>query len=69
MSEEKGMYEKYSVINNLTGERVKDCFVLKPTKDPAARAALRTYAEATRGTLISDHIIHWLAVIGGSGNE
>ena len=44
----QGLYNKYTVINNETGREVEDwCFVLKPSKDPAAKVALKAYANAT----------------------
>lgn len=42
-----GLYNKYTVINNDTGEEVTGCFVLKPYKDKAALEALKRYAEVT----------------------
>lgn len=40
-----GLYAKYEVRKD--GESVKDCFVLEPDDDRAARAALKAYAAAT----------------------
>jgi len=40
-----GLYAKYEVRKH--GDPVEDCFVLEPSDDPAARAALRAYASAT----------------------
>lgn len=43
----KGLYNKYTVINNATGQPVEDfVFVLKIT-DPVARDAMVYYAQAT----------------------
>lgn len=41
-----GLYRKY-VVRRTDGKPVDFCFVLEPEKDPAARIALRVYAEAT----------------------
>lgn len=42
-----GLYNKYTIIDNRTGEVVtEECFVLKPKTDEAARIALKTYADA-----------------------
>lgn len=56
----KGLYGKYTVINNDTGEEVTDCFVLRPKKDMAARAALKAYARATEDIPLAEDILHWI---------
>lgn len=39
--QDKGLYNKYQIINRETGQEAKGVyFVLKPLNDPAARAAL-----------------------------
>lgn len=43
----RGLYHKYTIIKNSTGEEVKrPSFLLFPESDPHACAALRTYADA-----------------------
>jgi hypothetical protein len=45
--ENKGLYAKYKIISNSTGEEVKrPSFILFPDHDPHARAALRAYADS-----------------------
>ena len=56
----EGLYSKYTVTNNLTGLEVYDCFVLKPTKDEAARLALLYYAEICGDELLANDIKLWL---------
>jgi hypothetical protein len=48
MKADKGLYDKFSVTRNLNGEKVQGTFVLMPEKDPAAVAALATYADEVR---------------------
>ena len=44
----KGLYEKYTVINNRTGEQIKGMvFILRPDRDVVALKALETYVEYT----------------------
>lgn len=56
--EPQGLYHKYTIIKNRTGEEVKrPSFVLLPENDPHARAALRAYAasvEAENAALAAD---------------
>jgi hypothetical protein len=55
-----GLYNKYTVINKETGEETTDrLFILKPDKDPAARAALKAYAAATDNEKLAKDLIHW----------
>lgn len=56
----KGLYNKFTVINNETGEEVKDCFVLRPEIDYAARQALETYALCTPNKELMVDIYNWL---------
>lgn len=56
----KGLYNKYTVINNVTNEEVKDCFVLKPTSDEAAKKALLYYAEICGNEQLANDIKSWL---------
>lgn len=61
--EEKGLYVKYVVKKIGSGELVENCFVLRPQKDPAARAALRSYAQATENKTLAADITRWLDYI------
>lgn len=44
----EGLYNKYTVINNQSGEVVESCFVLRPQIDLAARATMYEYANRVR---------------------
>jgi ParB family chromosome partitioning protein len=67
---DQGLHIKYDVFKVEDGSPVYNCFVLRPDKDPAARAALRAYAEATENQTLQSDIYEWLKQIeGGSGNE
>ncbi|MEK5166171.1 hypothetical protein NYE69_28100 [Paenibacillus sp. FSL R5-0527] len=58
----KGLYNKYQIINRETGqEAAGNYFVLKPAKDPAARAALLAYAEATDNYQLAADITVWVS--------
>ena len=50
----KGLYDKYTIINNETGKKV-ECgyFVLKPEIDKVAREAIRAYAFRTENQDLS----------------
>lgn len=61
-----GLYGKYTVYKNEDGSLVTDCFILRPTKDPAAVAALRAYAAATDNAELAADIINW---VGAEPNE
>lgn len=57
MANNKGLYNKYTVIDNKSGEPlVGNIFVLRPDKDVAALAALRTYADHTDNTELSNDL-------------
>jgi len=56
----RGLYPKYAVRKASTGEMVEDCFVLRPDRDEAARAALRCYASETDNVELALDIIEWL---------
>ena len=60
MGNTEGLTQKYTVFKNGTGERVENCFVLRPDKDPAAVAALRAYSEATDNKSLASDIINWV---------
>ena len=52
----KGLKAKYLVFKADTGERVGNCFVLRPDKDPAAVEAIRAYASATDNETLAEDI-------------
>jgi hypothetical protein len=59
--DEKGLYTKYK-ITYPDGKPVSGyCFVLKPEKDPAARAAMAAYAEHTDNWRLRRDINDYLA--------
>lgn len=59
--QDKGLYEKYLVFKR-NGDKVDgNCFILRPAKDPAARAALMAYAEATNNQQLATDIMVWLS--------
>ena len=57
----EGLYAKYDVQKD--GEPVKDCFVLVPEDDPAARRALETYIEVTESEALAQDLRDWIASI------
>ena len=59
--ERQGLYGKYTVINNATGKRVEDCFVLRPFKDPVAWEAVRFYADHTDNKQLAVDLYKWTA--------
>ena len=56
----KGLKDKYLVFKADTGERVGNCFVLRPDKDPAAVEAIRAYARATDNETLAEDIYNWV---------
>jgi len=54
------LYCKYNVYKIDDGMPVKDCFVLRPDRDPAARAALAAYAIATTNKALAKDLMDWL---------
>lgn len=56
----KGLKRKYVVLKADTGECVESCFVLRPDKDAAAVAALRTYARSTGNKTLAKDLINWV---------
>ena len=56
----KGLKAKYLVFKADTGERVENCFVLRPDKDPASVEALRAYASATDNETLAKDIYNWV---------
>lgn len=57
----EGLYPKYIVTKADTGEPVDSCFVLRPSKDPAAIKALECYAKYTSNRKLAYDITAWLA--------
>ena len=51
-----GLKVKYIVLKVKDGSTVDGCFVLRPDKDPAARAAVLAYADATENTMLAEDI-------------
>lgn len=66
--ETRGLYEKYEVRDE-DGSTVDDCFVLEPTDDPAARAALRTYANVTSDSELRQDLREWINQINASDTD
>lgn len=54
-----GLYQKYRVVKT-NGELVNGCFVLRPASDPAARVALRAYADTTENSQLASDLRDWL---------
>lgn len=65
MDEYRGLKRKFLVFRSDTGERIENCFVLRPDKDPAAVEALRAYARVTDSKELSADIYNWV----GAGKE
>lgn len=42
---------------------VDECFVLRPDRDPAAKAALLAYEDATDNVALADDIRRWMDTI------
>lgn len=58
---EKGLYNKYTIINNETSKEVEgEYFVLKPAQDKAARAAILEYANVTRNKELKSDLRMWI---------
>lgn len=67
---QKGLYNKYQIINRETGQEADgQYFVLKPAKDPAARAALMAYAEATDNEQLAVDVTAWLSTLTEQSTE
>jgi len=66
LDDSDGLHEKYEVYEN--GEPVDDCFVLEPTTDSAARAALITYAEETDDETLAQDLRDWVVDICSRGD-
>ncbi|EHQ63657.1 hypothetical protein PDENDC454_04299 [Paenibacillus dendritiformis C454] len=67
----KGLYNKYTVINNETGQVVGGCFVLRPHKDFAACMAMYEYADRTNDVELAQDIREMLKQknLEGLGDE
>ena len=59
-NEDRGLYDKYKVINNETKEEETTVFVLNPLKDKVAREAIRCYAKHTRNKVLSRDLDRWV---------
>lgn len=57
-----GLYDKYTVFDNATGEEKEGVFVLCPLKDQVAREAMRLYAKLTPNKVLAEDLLNWLAV-------
>lgn len=58
---EQGLFEKYTILDAVTKqEKTGPYFVLKPTEDPAAIAAIKKYAEVTENKELSADLIIWM---------
>lgn len=57
---DEGLMAKYIVHKAKTGETVNNCFVLRPDRDAAAVAAIRTYAAATKNRTLAADLIQWV---------
>lgn len=60
IDEYEGLKAKYLVFKADSGERVVDCFVLRPANDPAAVEALRAYANSTDNKTLANDITNWV---------
>lgn len=59
-----GLYGKYAVFDG--HDPRDDVFVLDPSDDPAARAALRAYAANTNDETLAEDLLDW---VGDEGRE
>lgn len=57
-----GLYGKYSVIKNETGEEVQNCFVLRPDRDYDALVAMFVYVNLIRNSNseLAGDLMDWL---------
>lgn len=67
MEKEKGLFDKYTVIKNETGQPIDNfAFILVPEKDPAAVTALQAYAKATDNSALANDLEVYLDSLCGS---
>jgi hypothetical protein len=66
-ADQSGFYEKYAVKKD--GTPVRNCFVLEPESDPAAREALIQYAEATDNETLADDLREWVTDLCTQGDR
>ncbi len=62
--DDAGLQHKYYVFKAEDGEVVDGCFVLRPDNDPAARAALLAYADATDNEELREDLRYWMEHLG-----
>lgn len=68
MTDDRGLYDKYEVYED--GEEItEEVFVLRPTTDVAARAALWAYANATDDDELAADIREWVGGIAANGGD
>lgn len=58
-----GLKVKYNVYKVSDNSIVDECFVLRPDRGPAAKAALLAYADATDNVALADDIRRWMDTI------
>ncbi|AMM45002.1 carbamoylphosphate synthase [Bacillus phage SP-15] len=59
--QDRGLYNKYTVIDNSNGQTVdRPTFVLSPAQDPAALRALKTYRDYTTNKKLARDISEWI---------
>ncbi len=67
MDSELGLHKKYDVRRN--GQRVDECFVLRPETDQAALSALVAYATYTSNRELAADLWEWIYRINGVGGS
>ncbi len=60
-----GLKAKYRVFKAKNNEPIDGCFVLRPDKDLASRAALKAYAQATDNLTLWEDIKKWIEALEG----
>lgn len=60
MAEERGLYNKYRVVETETHIGVEGHFVLRPARDPTALAALIHYAALTPNKELAADLQDWI---------
>jgi len=60
MTEKEGLYDKYKVYKADTDEEVKDVFVLRLSKDKAAREAVLKYADCIDNEILAWELRDWV---------